>query len=74
MVRVWVARATSAMLVAALSFGARPASAVVVADTIDTYAINGSYTNSIDPSITGTLTVDITTRSVTGAKINTGSF
>ena len=60
MVRVWVARTTSAMLVAALLFGARPASAVVVADTIDTYTVNGSYTNSIDPSITGTLTVDLT--------------
>jgi PEP-CTERM motif len=74
MARVRVARATSAMLVAALSFGARPASAVVVADKIDTYTINGSYTNSIDPSITGTLTVDLTTHSVTGANINTGSF
>jgi hypothetical protein len=74
MVCVWVARTTSAMLVVAPLFGASPASAVVVADTIDTYTVNGSYTNSIDPSITGTLTVDLTTRSVTGANINTGSL
>jgi hypothetical protein len=75
MVRLWVARATSAMFITALSFFARPASAVVVsADTIDTFAVDGSYTNSIDPSITGTLTVDLTTRSVTGANINTGSL
>jgi hypothetical protein len=65
--------ATAMLIAAAASFWAAPASAVVVADPTDTYTVIGSYTNSIDPNISGTLTVDLKTDKVTIANINTGS-
>ena len=64
-------RATSAALFVAASLWAAPTSAAVV---LDTYTVNGSFTNSIDPAITGTLTVNLKTDQVTAADIKTGSL
>jgi hypothetical protein len=50
------------------------AAATVVIDTTYNYSINGSYTTTVDPPITGSLTVDATTGFVTAADINAGSF
>jgi hypothetical protein len=73
MVRGRVACAAVAMIVAmAVSFSVVPASATV-ADVTDTYTVTGSYFNFIDPTITGTLTIDLTIDKVTSANINTGS-
>jgi len=64
-------RATVAASFVAASLWAAPTSAAVV---VDTYTVNGSYTNSIDPAITGTLTVNLTTNQITAADIQTGSI
>jgi hypothetical protein len=73
MYRTKMASAAIASLIAgAMSFWAAPASAVVVTDPTDTYTVNGSFTNQIDPTITGTLTVDLKTDQITAASISTG--
>jgi hypothetical protein len=75
MLRAKVASTATALLMAtAALFWAAPASAVIVADPTDTYTVIGSYTNFIDPNITGTLIVDLKTDQVTAANINTGSI
>jgi PEP-CTERM motif len=67
-----VRMAAAAAIAGAMSFWAIPASAVTI-DPTDTYTVSGSYTVGFDPSITGTLTVDLKTDTVTAANINTGS-
>jgi PEP-CTERM motif len=70
-----VSMAIAMLIAAATSFWAAPASAVtIVPDTFATYTVSGSFENFIDPLITGTLTVDLTTHKVTVADINTGSI
>jgi PEP-CTERM motif len=70
-----VSNAIAMLIAAATSFWAVPASAVtIVPDTFATYNVSGSFENLIDPLITGTLTVDLTTHKVTAADINTGSI
>jgi len=64
-------RATAGALFVAASLWVAPTSAAVV---LDTYTVNGSYTNSFDPPISGTLTVNLTTDQVTAADIKTGGF
>jgi hypothetical protein len=66
-----ILRATVGALFVVASLWTAPTSAAVV---LDTYTVNGSYTNSIDPAITGTLTVNLTTDKVTAADIKTGSI
>jgi hypothetical protein len=64
-------RAAAGALFVAASLWTAPTSAAVV---LDTYTVNGSYTNSIDPAITGTLTVNLMTDKITAADIKTGSI
>ena len=59
--------AISALFVAALW------SAPAFADVIDVYHVNGSYSDFGIHSITGTLTVDLTTKTVIAADVFTGS-
>jgi PEP-CTERM motif len=70
-----VSKAIAMLIAAATSFWAVPASAVtIVPNTFATYNVSGSFENLIDPLVTGTLTVDLTTHKVTAADINTGSI
>jgi hypothetical protein len=59
--------------IGALFLAASLWSATASADVIDVYSINGSYSDFGTHSITGTLTVDLTTKSVTAADVFTGS-
>src|ERR1700760_4798745 len=59
--------------IGALFLAASLWSATASADVIDVYSINGSYSDFGTHSITGTLTVDLTTKTVTAADIFTGS-